>query len=514
MGNYPHTAQDFEHAEDHTFGSIIDPWVTAYNFEKAGGQTIHTKYRTHMKLVSIYASGGRMWGLRPDKTKIWLSDEQGRPYPDSVNRVKGVEGYGAGPMMLISGTVEVPEFHMKIGSELNSEWSWAQINSFHDIENAMSMNKGAYRIHNLANQDFDSKHLGTASRNLFLDVKPGDINSWAHDFNKSVDTIGSQLIIGAAEAVVDEFVPFASTVFQLSGGEAAAQKALDNFVNKKYSSSTASMWEAERTRKLDPYFMESIHDARISERFDQLQPYLTKYGGPDLANLKSQDKWGNFKYDKKRRMDSINNYTKFVTRWHVNEQMDLLEKQVEAAKRTLGTQDFDFSFFRKDWKLAKDDEVLSYLNHYKKQFVDDVLPKLEDHGRMMALVSQQEALEKTVEDAKEFFGPLIEVRDNQTKEWKDAKSKVIVGWKNATVKEKQILFTQHHGLSKLNVIPGLRAKLRGFDTDYKSAAQTDKKYRDKFGRKQQSQILGRTLIMGDVVSHQKGGSSKQSIVQG
>ena len=502
MGNYPHSAQDFANAETRTFGNVTDSWLTAYNYEAHGGQIIHTRYRGHMKLVKIYADGGRMYGLKSDKTKIWLSDEQGRPYPDSVNRVKGVEGYGTGPMMLISGTIENPQYHMKIGSSLSPDWSWAQINSFHDIENAMSMNKGSFRIHNLAKQDYDAKHLGTASRNLFLDLKPGDINSWAHEFNKSVDTIGSQLILGAAEAVADEFVPFASTIFQMSGGEAAAQQALDNFVNKKYSSTTASMWERERTTKLDPWFSSQIHDARINERIDQLQPYLTKYGGPNIDHIKKIE-------SKKFRIESIIGYTTFVTRWHVNEQMDAIETQIKAARKTLGTQDVDLTFFRKGWKDAKEEERISLLNNYKKQFVKTVLPALEEHQRVWGSRQiretqdiKEDVIEKQLDEARKVMGS------------QDQNLAFTKGWKDANVEERKLLLTKYEKRYKYTVAPRLHAKLSGIKTDFESAAQTDLKYRDKFGRAQQSMIIGRTLIMGDVVKHQKGASSKQNMVRG
>ena len=93
MGNYPHSAQDYDNVEEHTVGTIIDPWVTAYNYEAKGGQLLHSEYRKNFKVAKIYADSGRMYGFSKEGTKIWLSDEQGKPYQDSVSRVKGVKGY-------------------------------------------------------------------------------------------------------------------------------------------------------------------------------------------------------------------------------------------------------------------------------------------------------------------------------------------------------------------------------------------------------------------------------------
>ena len=465
MGNYPNSAKDYEGVEGHTVGNITDSWLTAYHYEGSGGQLIHTQYRRHMKLVAIYADGGRMYGYKNDGSKVWLSDEEGKPYIDSSVRATEVKGYGTGPMMLISGTIEEPQYHMKIGSNLSPDWSWAQINSFHDIENAMSMNKGAYRIHNLAKQDYDSKHLGTASRNLFVDVKPGDINSWAHEFNKTIDTIGSKFIIGAAEAVVDEFIPIASTIFQLTGGEAAAQESLDNFVNKKYSSSTANMWEQERTKKLDPWFSSQIHDARINERIDQLQPYMKKYGGSNIDHLK---KIGSKKY----RIESIKGYTTFVTRWHLNGQMDELEAQFTKAKETLGTQDFDFTKYgrhSKGWKDAKESERLSLLNHYKETFVNQVLPKLEAHEK---------------------------VRQNLEDTWIDAAVQRV---RTRYFKAKQ---------SRLD------AKLKELDLTFASTLDTDDLGKNIPHKQHEKYSLENKYIVGDIIKHQKVASPKQTAVYG
>ena len=52
MGNYPHTAQDFKNAESHTFGSIVDSWVTGYNYDAAGGQIVHSTYRKNFKICN------------------------------------------------------------------------------------------------------------------------------------------------------------------------------------------------------------------------------------------------------------------------------------------------------------------------------------------------------------------------------------------------------------------------------------------------------------------------------
>jgi len=372
MGNYPHTAEDFKNAESHTFGSIVDPWVTGYNYDASGGQYVHSHYRKNFKICKIYAEGGRMWGYKKDGTgKVWLSDEQGTPYGDSFERAKQVKGYGTGPMMLVSGTIQKPNYFMKIGSELSPDWSWAQINSMHDIENAMSMNKGVNRMKRLAEQSYDAGHLGTASRNLFLGQKPGDINSWAIQFNKSVDTIGSKLLIGAAEAVVDEFVPFASTIFQLSGGEAATQEALDNMISKKYSSTTANMYEQERTRKLDPLFQEAIHDERVDERLTKLKPYMKKYENVDITYMSKH-------YSQKEQLGFIQGWEKFVNNSVVNEQMEALDKQYSMAQNVLGTQDYDFTKFKRGWKESKLEERLSLLIHYKNSFKERVLPRLED----------------------------------------------------------------------------------------------------------------------------------------
>ena len=54
MGNYPHTAQDFKNAESHSFGSVVDSWVTGYNYDAAGGQYMHSTYRKNFKISKIY----------------------------------------------------------------------------------------------------------------------------------------------------------------------------------------------------------------------------------------------------------------------------------------------------------------------------------------------------------------------------------------------------------------------------------------------------------------------------
>ena len=113
--------------------------------------------------------------------------------------------------------------------------------------------------------------------------------------------------------------------------------------------------------------------------------------------------------------------------------MDGIEKAVDSARKTLGSQEVDFGFFRKGWKEAKESERLSLLNHYKKQFVNTVLPRLE-------------------------------------------------------------------------------AKQRGFDTDFQSATQKSKGYLDKRYNVRSSMLQGKTLIMGDIVTHQKGALEEECTV--
>ena len=369
MGNFPNKAEDFKDIEHRTVGTILDSWVTGYHYEGKGGQVMHGPYRKNFKLAKIYADGGRMYGYEKDGSKIWLSNEQGTPYPDSFERAKKVKGYGTGPMLLVSGTIDEPKYYVKTASELSPDWSWAQINSMNDLEKSMSLNKGIGRIKRLSKQTYDQSHLGTASRNVFLGVKPGDINSWAHDFNKTMDEFGSKLIIGAAEAVADEFTAGAfSTIFQLSGGEAMAQEALDKMIAKKYSATSSSIFEQMRDKKLNRNFMDQIHDERINERFKQLKPFAAKYK-VDMSNFN--------KFDQKTQRGLLRGYTKYVTKRHVNEQMQELQKQVASAQGVLGTKDFDFTQFRQGWKEAKESERLGLLNHYKGIFKGKVLPRLE-----------------------------------------------------------------------------------------------------------------------------------------
>jgi hypothetical protein len=163
----------------------------------------------------------------------------------------------------------------------------------------------------------------------------------------------------------------ASTLFQLSGGEAAAQEALDKFIAQKYSATSSSVYEQGRDRKLDPGFMNTIRDERIDDHFKKLAPLGERY---NIKNL-TGDQYKKYTATQQRSMLRV--YTKHVTRKVVNDQMEQLEKQVSMAQGVLGSQDFDFSQFRKGWNEAKEGDRLGLLNRYKGLFKGKVLPRLE-----------------------------------------------------------------------------------------------------------------------------------------
>ena len=259
------------------------------------------------------------------------------------------------------------------------------------------------------------------------------------------------------------------------------------------------MYAQERDTILHPHFQEAIHDERIDERLARLKPYMKKYEGVDISYFSKN-------YSQKKQLEAIKGWEKFVNNSVVNERMEELEKQFTMAKNVLGTQDYDFTQFKRGWKESKLEERLSLLTNYKKQFVNTVLPALEEHQRVYAIRETQDikedVIEKQLDEARKVMGS------------QDQNLAFTKGWKDANVSERKLLLTKYKKRYKYAVAPRLHAKLSGIKTDFESAAQTDLKYRDKFGRAQQSMIIGRTLIMGDVVKSQKGASSKHTVVQG
>jgi hypothetical protein len=274
MGNYGHKEADYENVETHTVGSLFDNWTTGYYHEGAGGQEIKTHNRESLKLCKIYVDHGRMFGYRPDGSKVFLSDEHGKPLPDAAIKTKEVDGYGTGPSILVGGTVNPykPRYFMRTSSEKSPEYAWVQVNSLSDVDSAVSLNKRQDAL-----TKWHGQHMGQASRNLFLEKRPGDMWSDAYEVNKVIDGIGTKVLVPILETIIDETVPFASTALQLSGASSAAQKGLDQIYKRMYSESTATLYNNERSRTLDPSFIDVIQDQRLNEHLDNLTKALDKY---------------------------------------------------------------------------------------------------------------------------------------------------------------------------------------------------------------------------------------------
>ena len=376
MGNvqYAHTAKDFEHIEEHSVGSLFDNWTTSYNYEAAGGQKVSTQYRKSMKLCKIYVDHGRMFGYRPDRSKVWLSDEQGKPYADASVRTREVDGYGTGPSILIAGTVIPynPRYFMRTSSEKSDDFAWAQVNSLNDVDNAMSLNKNKSGL-----TDWHAAHMGQATRNLFFEKRPGDMWSDAYAMNKAIDAVGTKVLVPILEAIIDETVPFASTVIQISGAEAIAQKGLDDVFKKMYSSTTTSLYNAGRTQTLDPNFIDTIHDERLNEHLDNVTKLMDKYDPKKTMSIPKDFYYSYVGLTSRRKAEMLAQVTPAITDIAASKQRDQLNELLKPARKILGST-YDFSSFRNGWaKASSGQERLSLLRHYKEEYKRSVLPSLQ-----------------------------------------------------------------------------------------------------------------------------------------
>ena len=134
-------------------------------------------------------------------------------------------------------------------------------------------------------------------------------------------------------------------------------------ISQKYSSTTASMYARERDTVLNPNFQAAIHDERVDERLARLKPYMKKYDGVDISYMATH-------YSQKNQLGLIKGWETFINNQVVNEQMEALEKQFTMAKNVLGTQDIDFTQFKRGWRDSKLEDRLSILTNYKKQFLN------------------------------------------------------------------------------------------------------------------------------------------------
>ena len=170
--------------------------------------------------------------------KRWYLTEHGKPVPNVAARVKLAANYKSGPAVMITGPPSHPTYTMFHGSDEDTGTMFHPlvVNNYSDLYTAV---KGG---HNRYQGKAKDSSLGDAAVNPFM-KRPRDVWSAVADENRAIASVGADIVVPVAEAVLDEFVPFSSSILNATGLTDLMQNGLREalaagYLHEDYKSST------------------------------------------------------------------------------------------------------------------------------------------------------------------------------------------------------------------------------------------------------------------------------------
>ena len=244
----------------------------------------NTKLQFGVKMLEDIDPGpkqGDMYVNTPSGERVYFT-YKGSPYPDAAQRIAMGANYGNGPAVSITGSPLNPQYAMYYArggdQHTGDDWTPIQINSQKDVMEAMrsgdygrDINTGKY-----------SNMYGMASINPFGSKEAGDVWTGATAFDNTVTGVIGQLIVPVAEMGLDDLVPFASDILNVTGASKAIQGGIDSLMQATQGRTY------QGTKHFDPTIANTIKDPRLSgfltKQQDQSQAFVAKYGDKNYSD--------------------------------------------------------------------------------------------------------------------------------------------------------------------------------------------------------------------------------------
>ncbi len=315
-----------------------------------------------------------------DKRLYITHDGQLAPYASEY--VQQAKNYGNGPAVTITGSPLNPQYSMfyaQGGDEhKGNSWTPLTINSRKDIMEAMQSGMGGLDI----NSGKYSNMYGQAAINPFGAKEGGDAWTAGANFNRAVTGVVSQLIVPVAEGILDDFVPFASTLLGATGANKAIQGGIDSLV----AHSGGKMYQS--TAQFDPAMSNIIKDPRLpaylKQAQDTSQSYITKYGASDYVQTQklAQD-------TPQQQLQKARELSKENQDLYVQQQVQEMTDTAAKLQQMVGDKADPAIWQNIKTGLATaqtNQQKLNVINHFGKQIQSQVLPLLGSSSQTTASV--------------------------------------------------------------------------------------------------------------------------------
>ena len=346
------------------------------------GKKIGGRYQDYMPIGAGTVSVGakilqnrqnELYIISARGTPITLTDKNGVPKPNASQILRSDPNYGKGPTVGFLGSPANPKVVMWSAHDMSKsdKFTPMQINSYTDFYNAMENHiKGIG-----ANQVLDSDY-GQAAVDPFIN-HPTDVWTGVGKENAFIGKIGSQMIVPAAESLLDDVVPGASLALDATGVSGKITDWIDSAMNKKsvayqsapqYDTNLSSVLHDPRL----PMALEAAtHSASLwSKQTDDRQLQVA-------MNLKADTGQQQLAKLKALRTNSV--------RLYANEQGQKLIKTADLLKGMVGHTDFDFSQIQSGLAAAQTPQQrLNVVSYFSKQIKQKLLPLLQTQSNSAA----------------------------------------------------------------------------------------------------------------------------------
>ena len=336
-----------------------------------------TKLQFGVKILQDVNPGpqqGNLYVVNPAGQRLYIS-HQGKIAPYAGDYLKQAKDYGNGPAVMITGTPLNPQYHMfpVAGGEMHhagANWAPVVVNNRSDIIKAMTdngMRSGSGTAGKYAN------YYGNATINPW-GVKAGsDMWTTAGEMGHVESGFISALAVPVAQTLLDDVVPFGSTIMNVTGGTKALQAGINALAHQPTGASAPSAF--------DPTMANAIQDPRLPQYLaniqNRAQQFVHQYGPADYvqANQMAQNTPQQM-LEKARALQSENE--NLYVQGQVQELQDTSTKLQQLLP---GADPAIFQQIKTGLGLATNNEQkMNVISHFSKQIQSQLLPLLGSGG--------------------------------------------------------------------------------------------------------------------------------------
>lgn len=314
---------------------------------------------------------GQLYVVNNADKRLYIT-HGGQLAPYASDYVQQAKNYGNGPAVTITGSPLNPKYSMFYaqGGDMHkgNNWTPLTVNSPQDIKEAMQSGMQGLDIHS----GKYSNMYGQAAINPFGAKEGGDAWTAGGDFSRALTGVVSQLMVPVAEGVLDDVVPFASTVLGVTGANKAIQGGIDNLV----AHSGGKMYQS--TSQFDPAMSNIIKDPRLPAYLKQAQDtshsYVAKYGASDYVQTAklAQD-------TPQQQLQKARELSKENENLYVQQQVQEMTDTASKLQQMVGDKADPALWQNIKTGLATaqtNQQKLNVINHFGKQIQSQVLPLL------------------------------------------------------------------------------------------------------------------------------------------